>query len=199
VVERLARRLRRLPGVSARAADDAETIASLAKEMRATLGSADPRVGGPGDGGPTAVDELIDRAVHFVARTHGHGRVAVRIAPGLAPVIGPVEPLIRVLVNLLDNALLATRGHDVVEVAARGVPGWLEIEVIDRGCGMSPVELRRAREPFFTTRGDSGGSGLGLTICGDLLDAMGGELALWSSPGRGTRARIRIPVGAAPC
>jgi signal transduction histidine kinase len=195
VIERLAMRLPRQPATSPRAAEDADTIESLAREMRATLGSADPRLRRPDACTETALDELIDRAVQLASRSHGHGRIAVRIAPGHSPVIGPVEPIIRVLVNLLDNALLASRSDDVVEVAARGDARRLEIDVIDRGCGMSPVEMQRACEPFFTTRCASGGSGLGLTICRDLLESMGGKLVLSSSPGLGTRVRVELSIG----
>jgi signal transduction histidine kinase len=197
VIECLASRLLRQPEIPPRAASDAGTIASLAVELRATLRSADPRLSPSGDQSRTAVDEVIDRAVQLAARSHGRDRTSLRIAPGLAPLSGPVEPLIRVIANLLDNALLSSSDEDVVEIAARGDARSLQIEVIDRGSGMSAEVLAQACTPFFTTRRASGGSGLGLTICRDLLESMGGTLALTSSPGRGTRARITVP-GAGP-
>jgi signal transduction histidine kinase len=200
VIECLASRLLGQPGIPPRAASDAATIASLAVELRATLRSADPRLSPFGEGSRTgkpsrtAVDEVIDRAVQLAARSHGPDRTSLRIAPGLACLSGPVEPLIRVIANLLDNALLSSSDGDVVEVAARRDGCALEIEVIDRGIGMSPQVLGQACTPFFTTRRASGGSGLGLTICQDLLESMGGTLALESSPGRGTRARVTLPI-----
>jgi signal transduction histidine kinase len=194
VIECLASRLVHQPGMPPPAASDAATIASLAVEVRATLRSADPRSADSGASIRTAADEVIDRAVQLAARSHGPDRISVRIAPGLAALVGPVEPLIRVIANLLDNALLSTSVEDVVEVAARGDPHRLEIEVIDRGSGMSQRVLDQACEPFFTTRRGTGGSGLGLTICRDLLGSLGGSLVLSSTPGRGTRARVTLPI-----
>jgi len=195
VIECLAKRVRPQPGIPSRVVGDAETIASLAREMRATLRSADPRVARAEERSRTPVDEVIDRAVQLAARSHGPDRICVRTAPGLAPLSGPVEPVIRVIANLLDNALLSSAEGDVVEISARGDGAAVEIEVIDRGCGMSPEVLRRACAPFFSTRRATGGSGLGLTICRDLLESLGGSLALSSAPGVGTRARVTLPAG----
>ena len=101
--------------------------------------------------------------------------------------------LTRILANLLDNALLASRDEDVVEVAVTTREGQLEFEVIDRGCGMEPSVAARAFEPFFTTRAAGSGTGLGLAICRDLVDAIGGDISLVSAPGFGTRVRVRVP------
>jgi signal transduction histidine kinase len=194
VIECLAGRLLLQPEIPSAVASDAATIASLAVEVRATLRGADPRSSASGASSRTAVDEVIDRAVQLAVRSHGPDRVSVRIAPGLASLIGPVEPLVRVIANLLDNAFLSCSIEEVVEVAARGTVKALEIEVIDRGSGMSQKVLERAFEPFFTTRRATGGSGLGLTICRDLLGSVGGTLTLSSIPGRGTRARVKLPI-----
>jgi signal transduction histidine kinase len=71
------------------------------------------------------------------------------------------------------------------------------LEVRDRGCGMAAATAARAFDPFFTTRGASGGSGLGLSICRDLVGGLGGSIELDSAPGAGTRVRVRLPLPAA--
>jgi signal transduction histidine kinase len=52
----------------------------------------------------------------------------------------------------------------------------------------------RAFEPFFTTRAESGGSGLGLAVCRDLVGGLGGSIDLDSAPGVGTRVRVALPL-----
>jgi signal transduction histidine kinase len=68
------------------------------------------------------------------------------------------------------------------------------IEVIDSGIGMDEATLRRAFRPFFTTRSRQGGRGIGLAASQALVLQLGGTLELESAPGRGTRARVRLPV-----
>ena len=67
-------------------------------------------------------------------------------------------------------------------------------EVEDRGEGMSGEQLRRAVEPYFTTRGAEGAAGMGLSVSHGLVQAMGGRLELDSAPGQGTRARVWLPA-----
>src|SRR6185436_2680401 len=88
-------------------------------------------------------------------------------------------------------------GESLVKVAARrGPAGEAVIEVSDNGCGMDSETLRRAVEPFFTTRAPRG-SGLGLSVCHGMMGAFGGKMELESKPGQGTVARISLPKAAA--
>jgi signal transduction histidine kinase len=198
VVERLSQRLAdRLVDRHA-LARDARTISDLASQMRLTLRDflhatrdAVARAAGP----EAELDALIDRAVRAVERSHGRDRVSVRLEPGLPTLRGGGEKVVRAVTNLLDNALLASDPSDVVEVAAGLRGGALEISVIDRGEGMDASVMARAFEPFFSTRAVDEGSGLGLAVCRDLVEGLGGDVALESAPGGGTRARLRIPCG----
>ena len=70
----------------------------------------------------------------------------------------------------------------------------VEIMFSDNGCGMSLDVRRRAFDPFFTTRRDQGGTGLGLHIVYSIVtNRLGGRLNLDSEPGRGTRIQIILP------
>jgi signal transduction histidine kinase len=69
----------------------------------------------------------------------------------------------------------------------------------DDGSGMSPEVRRRAFDPFFTTRRDDGGTGLGLHIVHSIVTSrLGGRIALQSAPGQGTRLEIVLPRRAPP-
>lgn len=198
VIERLAARLPPIIEDRTRLLRDVGTIADLAAQMRRTLREfleATQRAASGGPDPPVEIDALVDRAVRIVERQHGRGRVSVRLQPDLPPLRGGGGKLVRALANLLDNALLASDRGDVVEVAAAPGNRSLGIAVIDRGCGMDESTLAHAFEPFFTTRFPSHGHGLGLTVCRDLMDGLGGSVELTSEPGRGTRARLVVPTG----
>jgi signal transduction histidine kinase len=195
VVERLAMRLQRHAGEPARVRSGARTIAALAGEMRATLrgvlGAAAPGAAAEGE---AAIDTLVDRAIRMVAPGPAPARVAVRLAPGLPRLRTGGDELVRILANLVDNALRASAPEDVVSVIGISESERLCIEVSDRGCGMDAAVAARAFEPFFTTRGGSGGNGLGLAVCRDLVGGLGGSIDLESAPGAGTRARVTLPL-----
>jgi len=81
-----------------------------------------------------------------------------------------------------------------VEVGAAPVEeGRLRITVSDDGQGIAPEVLRRAFEPFFSTKGEGRGSGLGLPVARALVESHGGELRLQSELGQGTRAVLELP------
>ena len=71
--------------------------------------------------------------------------------------------------------------------------GGAEVEIADTGCGMAPEVLSHATEPFFTARADGSGTGLGLSMVDGFVHQSGGEMALASSPGAGTRVTLRFP------
>jgi signal transduction histidine kinase len=66
--------------------------------------------------------------------------------------------------------------------------------VEDDGVGMSEETLRRAFDPFFSTRAFGTGTGLGLAVARGLIQSMRGDLRLESAPGRGTRAIVELPL-----
>ena len=108
----------------------------------------------------------------------------------------------QILFNLVGNAVKFT-DRGTVAVSASYVGTALEVSVSDTGCGIAPDMLSRVLEPFFQIQDPSRsayrdvGTGLGLPICKRLAEAMGGELAVESEPGKGSTFTVRIP-GVAP-
>ena len=102
----------------------------------------------------------------------------------------PRAAFLQVAQNLIQNALAAGDGpvRFSVELRAADLRMWVE----DQGPGMSAEVLSRVGEPFFSTKGPGQGLGLGVFIARTLAEQMGGRLALESSPGRGTTARVEI-------
>ena len=111
-------------------------------------------------------------------------------------VVADASRLGQVLVNLLVNAAQAGTGdapHGVRVSTGLGPDGGVVIEVRDEGRGMSADVVRRAFDPFFTTRAP-GGAGLGLAVCHGIVSSLGGSIEVESRPGEGSLFRVRLPA-----
>lgn len=115
-----------------------------------------------------------------------------------AVVIDPVQ-FEQVLMNLILNAVHAMPDGGLLQISTeqRSEDGeWCVLTIEDNGYGMSPEVQRRATEPFFSTRAQGRGTGLGLFSALGILEAAGGRLNIESSEGEGTRIEVRLPVSA---
>ncbi len=110
-------------------------------------------------------------------------------------VMGELGQLKQVLMNLILNAWHAVAGVESprIEVKLSHEQEVAELAVIDNGHGIPPEILQRVFDPFFTTKGPDKGSGLGLSICYSIARQHGGEIAVESSLGEGTRLVLTLP------
>jgi two-component system, NtrC family, sensor kinase len=129
--------------------------------------------------------EALTRGVRFV-REYAHGMAPSKTDP----------PLVRqVVLNLLNNAVQAIEGSGTVTVrTAQKDWGWSTIEVEDTGCGIDPEQMHRIFHPFYTTKPPGQGTGLGLSISQAIMASLGGEIAVESELGRGSRFTLRLPM-----
>ena len=108
---------------------------------------------------------------------------------------GPIEQIVS---NLINNALLhAFKDMDVglMQLQARPVDDRVTISFRDNGCGMTPDVVQRVFDPFFTTRLGTGGSGLGMHICYNLVTGpLGGSIRVHSQPGQGSEFTLDLPL-----
>ena len=119
--------------------------------------------------------------------------IDLRVDP--APAILAVASEIReALLNILENALAAMSGGGRLTIQIRGEDGRAVAAISDTGTGMSPEVQRLAFEPFFTTRGSSGGTGLGLSLAQEIVHRYGGTIALTSREGVGTTFTLAFPA-----
>ncbi len=123
------------------------------------------------------------------------------------PSIGKVnivqQDIARVLLNLINNAFYA-----VNEKRKLGIPGYepsvhittlrqakeVRVEVKDNGQGISPANIKKIFQPFFTTKPTGEGTGLGLSLCYDMMKAHNGEIQVSSVEGEGSKFTIVIPA-----
>jgi two-component system, OmpR family, sensor kinase len=127
-------------------------------------------------------------------------------APHELAVPGDDGRLRQVFANLLSNALTYTPAGTPITVRVRSADGWAEIEVGDRGPGLTPDEAAHVFEPFYRAdpaRGrvradeepdDGKGTGLGLAIVAAIAEAHGGGVIVTSQPGEGATFTVRLPI-----
>ncbi|MAF12003.1 hypothetical protein CMK11_16290 [Candidatus Poribacteria bacterium] len=95
--------------------------------------------------------------------------------------------------NLVQNAAQAMPGGGSLYVATRAERDDVTVEVRDTGRGMSPETLEQIFDPYYTTRENEGGMGLGLTLARNAILAHNGSIEARSRPGSGSVFRVRLP------
>jgi two-component system, sensor histidine kinase and response regulator len=151
---------------------------------------------------PFSVRAVAQEALSGVAvRAHEKGLELVGSVDPAIPsrVVGDPTRIRQILNNLLSNAIKFTaHGHVELQVAQREA-GWLRVSVYDTGEGVPLDRQGEIFEPFIQADGSTtrrhGGTGLGLTICRQLVEKMGGRIWLDSQPGRGScfSFSVRLP------
>jgi signal transduction histidine kinase len=148
------------------------------------------------EGPMSAVD--VREMLEYLMRTHLPPRVAggLRAPDALPPVLGHHDALSRAFANLLLNAgdAVAQRGEGTVSVEARAGEGEVEVCVLDDGPGIAPENVERVWEPDFTTK--SRGTGLGLALVRQTVQAHGGRVWARNRPGGGAEFGIALPAAA---
>lgn len=102
----------------------------------------------------------------------------------------------QVVMNLLSNAIDACRPGGAVSVRTEPAPGLdgVVLHVDDNGTGIDPAVREKIFDPFFTTKPVGQGTGLGLSITYGIVKAHGGMIAVDSTPGRGSRFTVKLPL-----
>jgi two-component system, NtrC family, sensor kinase len=104
------------------------------------------------------------------------------------------------VINIIMNACQAlTNPEQAISVTTQNDSSgrFLIIEVRDEGCGISDSNIDKLATPFFTTKKEKGGSGLGLSICNSILQEHGGCLEFTSKENQGTTVRIKLSCAGA--
>jgi heavy metal sensor kinase len=114
---------------------------------------------------------------------------------------GDQARLKQVVVNLLDNAIKYTPNGGQIKLQIAREDGQAVLDIVDDGIGIPPEALPHVFKRFFRVDGsrsrDQGGAGLGLSIVKSICDAHGARVEVSSTPGRGSRFRVRQPLAAA--
>ena len=173
--------------VLARIVDDLHTLA-LADAGRLTLHRE-----------PVDLSTLAEDAKDAAAPLAATRGISITLdAPSDLPTVEADPTRVRqVLANLLSNAVRHTPAGSTAAVRVRTAgAAWVEVSVDDDGHGIAPDQLSTVFDRY-TKAADSGGSGLGLTIARDLVQAHGGTIDAANRPGGGASITFRLPAGGA--
>ena len=150
--------------------------------------------------GQVKLNELVENGVSFLdsrcAKAGVH--LARRLDRKLPAIAADSGQLLQVLVNLVVNALQATPAGGTITVTTGRAGEEVVLTVADTGVGMTEGVLGRMFEPFFTTKGVGEGTGLGLSVVHGIVTAHGGRVEVESTPGRGSRFRVLLPIAGPP-
>jgi signal transduction histidine kinase len=144
---------------------------------------------------PLAPGEMVEGLAELV-RPSLVGRgvdLGLEVAPDLPAVGVDRVQLEQALLNLVTNAIDAMPEGGRLRLAARPDGDGVALQVTDSGIGIPPEDLDRVFDPLFTTKPPGKGTGLGLPILREIVEAHGGTVRLESRPGEGTTAVVRLP------
>lgn len=138
------------------------------------------------------VRAVLETALRLAGPALENGRVVLELDP-VPGVFASDSRLCQVFINLLVNAAQAFEepgGTIRVRTRSEEAEGLVAVDIEDDGVGIAPESLPRIFEPLYTTK--RAGSGLGLSICRDIVERMGGRIDVASEPGKGSTFTIRL-------
>lgn len=154
---------------------------------------------------PSALTEQVDinsvvRSAVLLCNTfirqHTQG-FSAQYTESLPAIRGSSQRIEQVVINLIQNACEAIENNQeevAVSTAYEAESQFVVVTVSDKGVGILPADLPRITDPFYTTRREAGGTGLGLSIASRIARDHKGFLDFRSEPGKGTVARLSLPV-----
>ncbi|MGH8003427.1 MAG: GAF domain-containing protein, partial [Limisphaerales bacterium] len=149
---------------------------------------------------PVDMDKVLREASQLVTRELHRQAIELEWrVEKTPPIMGHYEQLVQVFLNLFINAIHAIGQSGKLSVRSATAGESLQIEVADNGSGIKPENLPKIFDPFFSTKGVYGdgsqpGTGLGLTICYNVVRAHGGGIAVSSEVGVGTTFTLTFPL-----
>jgi signal transduction histidine kinase len=158
------------------------------------------------DRAPTDLAKLVDESLVLLEREMQKYRVAVEVqAEPAPPALVCGNEIQQVLMNLLTNARQAMPrgGRIMIRIAPDADAGTVELTVRDTGSGIPPDRLPRIFDRFYTTKGGpdesgKGGTGVGLSMCRDIIEQHQGKIRVESTVGAGTAFTLKLPLATAP-
>jgi signal transduction histidine kinase len=139
---------------------------------------------------------LVEQSLQLVSPETENSGVTVhfRAAPSSVSATVDRSQMQQVMVNLALNAIQAMQNGGTLEVSVEKSAKTAEILFSDNGPGMSPTTLEKVFDPFFSTKQETGGVGLGLSVSLSIVEKHGGTIVASSIEGEGTVFRVILPT-----
>ena len=178
-----------------------EATNRIATVVRSLLDYARPR---EMDFAPVNIEEVIETALLLVAYKLEKHRIAItkEVPPDVPPIHASRHHLEQVMVNLLLNAIDAIEERFLqsqtasksIHIGVKHKQNTLEIFLKDSGIGIPQENLSKIFDPFYTTKDIGKGTGMGLSVCYNIIIAHGGNISVSSKLNRGTTFYITLPL-----
>ena len=165
-----------------RVSDIVSTLRSFAEEPQHTWGYLN-------------LHDTANQLVQLISTQFKRPKFKVTCEPAQLKWYCESASLKQALTNLMMNAAQSIDENGLVMLDIRQTgSGTVAIKIVDTGCGISEANLKRVFEPFFTTRPEGKGQGLGLSVAYSAIEKHKGKLAINSREGKGTVIEVRLPV-----
>jgi signal transduction histidine kinase len=146
------------------------------------------------------VQDVVD-AYRFQIEQQGFS-LDVKLAEDLPEVPADKEALAQAVLNLVNNAIKYSRDDKYLSLEVKRQDGRVLLSISDRGIGIAKTEQRKIFDKFYRAEDslvhETKGSGLGLALVHHIMEAHGGEVVVDSTPGRGSRFTLALPIGKDP-
>lgn len=183
-----------LPQILGHIVDSSQRIKTIVQDLRSFVSREEKPVDDLVD-----LNKIVRSALPYIEQTINDSteNFSVTYSPEPLPVRCISQRLEQIIVNLLQNAcqsLTDKKAGVALSLAHDPETQRQIIKIVDEGCGISTENLARIKEPFFTTRRDKGGTGLGLSVSIRMVEECSGSLDFISNPGIGTTAILAFPA-----
>jgi two-component system NtrC family sensor kinase len=146
------------------------------------------------------LDRLLKEVLAFLEKEASYRGIQIVFehAEAPPPIVSDRGQLQQVFLNLINNAFAAVDdgGRIAIDIRQAGADA-VAVSIADNGVGIPKEHLDRIFDPFFTTK-KGAGTGLGLSITHGIIEKLGGQIAVESTVGKGTRFTVTLPLAGAP-
>ncbi len=145
---------------------------------------------------PVTISRAIDKAMSLVGHQAKMKRIEVvrEESERLSLVVADFNQLVQVIINLVVNAVQAMNEGYRLDIRTSEDNDWVKISVHDTGCGIPEENMDKLFTPFFTTREEVKGVGLGLAVSYGIIERHGGRIEVESEVGRGSTFTVFLPA-----
>ena len=148
-------------------------------------------------GGHVDINQALGSALELLATplNKATNKLTVAMGDNIPAFRGDRRRIEQILVNLIQNAYQALQSRrQGIHMRTYADAGLVNFEIEDQGQGIAPDQLQNVCDPFFTTKREHGGTGLGLSVSAGIMKEHGGEMEFFSEPGKGTRVKLTFHV-----
>jgi len=141
----------------------------------------------------TTVEAIVSQMLKRID-VPGNVEVKCDLPAGLPDLMVDSDQLERVFINIVENAMHAMPGGGRLDISSAAVDHCVIVKVADSGDGIAKNHIGKVFEPLFTTRDETGGTGIGLAICKSIVEAHRGTIKVESKADEGTTFIVKLPV-----